>query len=305
MLRRMMILSLVLTIVGCGSQTPAQQTQTAAEDCRSVSPQFSEIMTPIAEEWDDAVKLTGKTARMALPNQISSLQAIRRKANDVDAPDCLKTAKASLIKSMDSTIEGFLAFMGQESETTVNKHLTTAATAMKDYQDQLIMATSGVDMNAPKPTNTPKPPTPTINYPGDLSQLKMMDNAQLGQLLLSDGDPVTGEKVAGMPPPYKGFTDSTSYKLDLGSAWLSRYNTIAEAREKMEDLQKNLKYEGKVSSTINIGDVGRTSIDKKDATVFFSRCSVLVYIQFKKADADTAKTYAKAIDQRIQATCNQ
>lgn len=61
--------------------------------------------------WEDAERVASTTGRIALSAPVTSLQTIRRDTAQLTVTTCLGPARDSLVKSMDATIEGFLAFM--------------------------------------------------------------------------------------------------------------------------------------------------------------------------------------------------
>lgn len=61
--------------------------------------------------WTDAIKVADSTSRVSLSSPVATLQAIRRDTQTITVAPCMDAAKASLLSSMDFTIEGFLAFM--------------------------------------------------------------------------------------------------------------------------------------------------------------------------------------------------
>lgn len=64
--------------------------------------------------WTDAIKVADSTSRVSLSGPVSTLQAIRRDTQGITVAPCMDAAKASLLASMDHTIEGFLAFMSNQ-----------------------------------------------------------------------------------------------------------------------------------------------------------------------------------------------
>lgn len=98
---------------------------------------YSSEVNPIIVEWQDAMQLAGKTPRMSLPPQIANLQAIERKAENVQAPECLKEAHALLIQSMNTGIDAFLSFLAQESQTAIDMQFTRAAAMLEEYNQML------------------------------------------------------------------------------------------------------------------------------------------------------------------------
>ncbi len=74
----------------------------------------------LAEEWDDAVAVAFSSSRMALSGPISDLQDIKRDVGNLEVPECLVKSRDDLEKGMVAAIDGFIAFLGQESDTTVS-----------------------------------------------------------------------------------------------------------------------------------------------------------------------------------------
>lgn len=118
------ILSL-LTLSACG--LPGQT-------CAQTAGPFLGQLQGLAREWDDANKLADQTPRASLAAQIQNLQAIRRKVQDLQAPDCAKPAQTDLAASMDAAIEGYLAFLAQKSDGEVKAHFDKAATSMESFR---------------------------------------------------------------------------------------------------------------------------------------------------------------------------
>lgn len=154
---RRWMLAAVLLLTGCGvggvsstsTPDPVNVTQTAVADCRSAAVAYQDEAEPIVSEWDDAMKLVEQTPRMQLAEQINNLQEIKRKADAVKVPECAKDAHPHLIASMEASIDGLIAFMGQKSDATVYKHIETASDEMSLYELELVKATR------PVPTETP------------------------------------------------------------------------------------------------------------------------------------------------------
>lgn len=62
--------------------------------------------------WKDGNKVANLTSRVGLATPVAALQALRREAETLIVPDCLKPGKTNLLEAMRLEIEGFLAFMG-------------------------------------------------------------------------------------------------------------------------------------------------------------------------------------------------
>jgi hypothetical protein len=129
-------------------------------------PPFLGGIQPLAREWDDANVLAGQTPRASLAAQIESLQAVRRKAQDVAAPDCAAAVKRALVESMEATITGYIAFLGKKPNTEVDAAFTTAGQRMQTFTAELGRL-SGIEPTAVTvPTSAPTAAPPTQIPPG-------------------------------------------------------------------------------------------------------------------------------------------
>jgi len=64
---------------------------------------------------------------------IPQLQGIRRRTEDLEIEECFEDAHSFLVKYMDYTIEGFIAFMGQKDDSVVTQKLNLAQTNFETY----------------------------------------------------------------------------------------------------------------------------------------------------------------------------
>lgn len=83
----------------------------AQSDALSAS---NKSLDALLARWDDAVKLANTTGRIALAPPVAALQTLRREAGDLTMSPCMDPAMEMLEKSMQSTIDGFIAFMRNE-----------------------------------------------------------------------------------------------------------------------------------------------------------------------------------------------
>jgi hypothetical protein len=111
-----------LTACGVGQPTCAKQ----------AAPQLVALQG-IARAWDDAFAVANSTPSSALSAQIAMLQSTRRKAQGLAMPECASSAKRALVDAMDSTINGFIAFLGKKSESKVKVFFTRANERMKAF----------------------------------------------------------------------------------------------------------------------------------------------------------------------------
>jgi hypothetical protein len=130
------LLLLALVLMGCGVP--------GAATCQDQLKPYAQQISPIVTEWQDAIKLASSTPRGSLSPQIASLQAIRRKTDAVTPPDCAKAPHAQLVKGMDLGIQGFLDFLAQKPQATVNQEFTDAGAAIAAFNTQLANLSNGI-----------------------------------------------------------------------------------------------------------------------------------------------------------------
>lgn len=126
-----LIIAAAVLLIGCASPFTVQ---TCAEQSAEA---FTKIQSA-AREWDDANKLAGQTPRSALAVQIAALQAVRRKVEDIQTPECAAAMKRALIASMDASIEGYVAFLGQKADSTVQASFKTANDKMAEFSQEVV-----------------------------------------------------------------------------------------------------------------------------------------------------------------------
>lgn len=160
----------LFSLTACGVPGLAEPTPTPT--CVVLSAPFLAEIQPLAREWDDASALAGQTPRSALAQQIESLQAVRRKAQDVQAPDCAAAVKTALVESMEATITGYIAFLGQKPDREVNDSFAQASERMQAFTAELGRM-NGIEpptptalppTTAPDPTQDRTPRPVTIDY---------------------------------------------------------------------------------------------------------------------------------------------
>lgn len=92
----------------------------------------------LAARWDDAVKVALTSGRIALPGPVGILQSTRREAEQLTVPPCMDEAKVQLVKSMNSTIEGFLVFMRNElkiGDALAQIHFEESSKQMRAFKE--------------------------------------------------------------------------------------------------------------------------------------------------------------------------
>lgn len=78
-------------------------------------------------------------------------KAVKGIARGLGVPACAVKAKDALVTYMDKIIEGYLAFMAQESDVVVSSKFETARTLLTLYLSELAA------LSGPSPTPTPTP----------------------------------------------------------------------------------------------------------------------------------------------------
>lgn len=147
MKRFIVLVSALIALAACGVPGLGASA-TAVPSCEDGLPAFAKMLDPLAREWDDANKVANSTPRAALAVQISNLQSVRRRVQDIPTPTCGESMKGHLVKAMDATINGYIAFLGQKPQTEVQQNFDTATSEMKAYQNAVL----NISMNAPTAT---------------------------------------------------------------------------------------------------------------------------------------------------------
>jgi len=138
MVRLCIALMVVGLLVGCGAAPEAAApTATPEPSCQQQSSAFLAEIQPLFQEWTDATTLAGSTPRASLSTEIGKLQDIRRRVQAVQAPACAADVRQNLISSMDSSIQAFLAFLGQKPESEYNALFTLATTQLDLFSRNL------------------------------------------------------------------------------------------------------------------------------------------------------------------------
>lgn len=92
----------------------------------------------IHTRWVDARRIAEVTSRMSLSGPLANLQAVRRDADALVAPNCLTLGKAKMLEAMQLEIDGFVAFLGDANigKYVLKANVDTAADLFKTYQSE-------------------------------------------------------------------------------------------------------------------------------------------------------------------------
>lgn len=129
-MKRVILLTLIivpLLLSGCkNTYCPSDEVEIAIDEMES-----------LAEEWDDAYAIASSTSRMALSGPIGDMQEIKREVGDMVVPPCLESSVVNLEKSMEFTINGFIAFLGQEDDDDVVYYFDMANKFQDNWSDDI------------------------------------------------------------------------------------------------------------------------------------------------------------------------
>jgi hypothetical protein len=130
-----------IILSGCSGVSFSAPTPTPT--CAQQAAHFLDEIFAIQDEWKDAETLAGSTPRMSLPPIVSNFQEIRRRADAITAPECAEQAKSYAVDYMDRTIEAYLLFLSQESDTDITNKFDEANRAYDNYFDEVAKIRSG------------------------------------------------------------------------------------------------------------------------------------------------------------------
>jgi hypothetical protein len=97
------------------------------------------LLTNQLQRYDDAYHVAAATSRKPLAQPVVKLQTIQRETTGIPVPACLETAKNELILMMDAAIEGFLAFMAQESDPAISVLLDSSIAHRGTFNNELLV----------------------------------------------------------------------------------------------------------------------------------------------------------------------
>lgn len=123
--------------VKANAELKALQAQLEAAKSKDVLQVSLKAADDLYARWKDAKQVAGATSRIGLATPVAALQALRREADGLIVPDCLKDGKSNLMEAMRLEIEGFLAFMG---DVNIGKYVARANTESADKLQTLYEA---------------------------------------------------------------------------------------------------------------------------------------------------------------------
>lgn len=87
----------------------------------------------IMQEFDTAAVIAASTPREQLTDSIAALQRIRRNAEDLPTPDCLKTLKETQLAHMNIVIETLISFIDNANQESIDQGILLARQLHNQY----------------------------------------------------------------------------------------------------------------------------------------------------------------------------
>lgn len=96
-------------------------------------------LNSLAERFIDLNQVAAGTARIALPQVIQQMQALRREAAAITVHTCLRPGAASMASGIAEMINGYLSFMqsrGDSANTQATQHFEQGRAKLDQYVTQ-------------------------------------------------------------------------------------------------------------------------------------------------------------------------
>ena len=94
-----------------------------AELVRGLNAQRDKVIS-ILSKWEDALKLAGMTSRIALPQPIAQMQAIKREIDELKTNECFEKSTKSMAAGMNDAIFAFEMFVRFPSNSSASDSTT-------------------------------------------------------------------------------------------------------------------------------------------------------------------------------------
>jgi hypothetical protein len=150
-------LPVLLLLAACG-ETTATPTATSPYDPCTAENRVVEVkpVNDLMREFDDDAQLAVVVQVDQLVDVIPSLQAVRRRAEDLQIPDCLSTLKSLQLQEMNAFINTLLVFVKvrDTNNQTVAQGIAEAQVLHTQYNQEIARL---VGMTYVPETSTPTP----------------------------------------------------------------------------------------------------------------------------------------------------
>lgn len=134
----MTIWGAIYSPIGSRAKIAATQTADALNFCNPEEVSVAaHRLIEFNDRWADIMALAVNVDHDQVFPQVDRLQKIRRDVKDVEIPECLRNAKASLTSGMDEHINGLLAYIRDEPLENVNNYITQGNFEMNSFADEI------------------------------------------------------------------------------------------------------------------------------------------------------------------------
>lgn len=133
-------LSVLVLLAACGKATATSTTTSPYDPCAPEN-RVVEIksVNDLMREFDDAAQLAAVVQVDQLVDVVPSLQAVRRRVEDLQVPDCLSTLKSLQLQEMNTFINTLLVFVQvrDTNSQTVAQGIAQAQVLHSQYDQEL------------------------------------------------------------------------------------------------------------------------------------------------------------------------
>jgi uncharacterized protein HemX len=132
----LIVAAIGLGFIGYAAYQKYEQKQAKAKQILEINEARTKFKATMVK-YQDAMQLAASTSRIALAGPVATLQTLKREADLVAVPACMKNSKDFLMQGMNTSIDHFLDFMRQksteaeqtESAANIKAHFENAAKA--------------------------------------------------------------------------------------------------------------------------------------------------------------------------------
>lgn len=109
--------------------------------------EVSKKIDVIINNWDDTNSLAASSSRIALTTPVSKLQDIQKEIRGLSSPRCAKLVIESLLEMTDATVQSYLLFMQNKSDSVVEEQINDAKYKQKFFITSYSLLKQGKSTN--------------------------------------------------------------------------------------------------------------------------------------------------------------
>jgi hypothetical protein len=94
-------------------------------------------ITKILSRFGDAEQLANSTSRIALSAPIANMQSIRQELINLEVVPCIEYAKSCLEDAMGESINGFIGFMVQDTDSQIKAHFDSENNDLNSFTSSI------------------------------------------------------------------------------------------------------------------------------------------------------------------------